>query len=120
MYAPSWEIREYLEHTAQKYGADRFIKLQHEVVQCHWHAAAGQWEVRVRGPDGTIFTDSCHVLVSARGLLNTKQWPDIAGLRRFAGEVMHSAAWNADHDFTGKRVGVIGSGSSAIQMSVSV
>ena len=116
LYAPSWEIREYLRSTAEKYGADRFIKLQHTVTSCTWNRDEGKWYVQVRKPDGSIFEDSCNVLINARGLLNNKQWPDIDGLNTFQGEVMHSAGWNEEYDFTNKRIGVIGGGSSAIQM----
>lgn len=66
--------------------------------------------------DGTIFEDSCDVLISARGLLNTKQWPKIEGFETYKGEVMHSAAWNSSYDFSHKSIGIIGSGSSAIQI----
>ncbi|KAF2766116.1 FAD/NAD(P)-binding domain-containing protein [Teratosphaeria nubilosa] len=116
LYAPSWEIREYIETTAKKYGADRFVKLEHEVVDCEWRDEEGKWRVKVRGPDGKVFEDVSDVLVSARGNLNTKQWPSIDGLWGFKGEVMHSSSWNEDYDFTNKRIGIIGSGSSAIQI----
>ncbi|EME87794.1 uncharacterized protein MYCFIDRAFT_62548 [Pseudocercospora fijiensis CIRAD86] len=116
LYAPSREIREYLRSTAEKYGADRFIKLQHTVTDCTWNQDEGKWHVHVRRPDGSIFEDTCNVLVNARGLLNDKQWPDIDGLKTFRGEIMHSAAWNEKYDFTNKRIGVIGGGSSAIQI----
>ena len=117
LYAPSWEIRDYIEETAKKYGADRFIKLQHEVISCQWSQDLGKWFVKIkRLEDGTTFEDSCDVLISARGLLNTKQWPKIEGFEKFKGEVMHSAAWNDSYDFTNKRIGIIGSGSSAIQI----
>lgn len=100
----------------KKYGADRFIKLEHQVTKCTWKQDEGKWYVQVRTPDGTNFEDSCNVLVNARGLLNNKQWPDIDGLDRFEGAVMHSAGWNEGYDFTNKRIAVIGGGSSAIQM----
>ncbi|KAI6846811.1 FAD/NAD(P)-binding domain-containing protein [Hortaea werneckii] len=118
LYAPSWEIREYIESTARKFGADRFVHLEHEVVGCRWDEAEGKWHVRVRkgGPEGEVFEDVADVVVTARGNLNTKQWPDIEGLGSFQGEVMHSAAWDEGYDFRNKRVGVIGSGSSAIQI----
>lgn len=116
LYAPSWEIRDYLQDTAKKYGADRFMKLRHEVTECTWDNARGKWIVMVKRPSGDIFKDESDVLISARGLLNHKQWPDIEGLKDFQGEVMHSADWNDDYDFTHKRIGVIGSGSSAIQI----
>ena len=116
LYAPSWEIREYLQGSAKKYGADRFIKLSHKVVGADWDQQAGKWKVRVEGPDGKEFTDESDVIISARGNLNTKMWPEVDGLWDFKGEVMHSSEWNDKYDFSGKRIGIIGSGSSAIQI----
>lgn len=116
LYAPSWEIRDYIQGTAKKYGADRFIKLQHEIKECTWNQQDGKWHVKIQRPDGSIFEDTSDILISARGNLNNKQWPAIEGLRSFQGEIMHSASWNDDYDFTNKRIGVIGSGSSAIQI----
>lgn len=115
-YAPSWEIRDYIEGTAKKYGADRFIKLEHEVQDCEWRQDEGKWHVKVSGQDGQVFEDTADIIVSARGNLNNKQWPDVEGLRSFQGEIMHSSAWNDRFDFTNKRIGIIGSGSSAIQI----
>ncbi|KAK5175696.1 uncharacterized protein LTR77_000835 [Saxophila tyrrhenica] len=117
LYAPSWEIRDYLTTTAKKYGANRFIKLEHKVAGATWHQDEGKWHVRVEQPDGSMMEDTADVVISARGNLNNKMWPDIPGLwDKFKGEVMHSAAWNQNYDFGNKRVGVIGSGSSAIQI----
>ena len=92
------------------------MKLQHEVVDCWWSQQEGKWHIKIKKPDGSVFEDTSDLLISARGLLNNKQWPDVEGLRSFEGETMHSAAWNDKYDFTEKRVGVIGSGSSAIQI----
>ena len=116
MYAPSWEIRDYLQGAAKKYGADRFIKLQHKVIEATWNQQDGKWHVKIEKPDGEIFEDTSDVVVSARGNLNNKQWPDIPGLWGFKGEIMHSAAWNQEYDFKNVCVGIIGSGSSAIQI----
>lgn len=116
LYAPSWEIRDYIESSAKKYGADRFIKLEHEVVGCNWEEEEGKWHVKVKRPDGMIFEDVGDVLISARGNLNNKAWPQIEGLEDFTGNVMHSAEWDDSVDFKNKRIGIIGSGSSAIQI----
>lgn len=92
------------------------MKLEHEVKECTWNQETGKWLVKVQRPGGAVFEDTCDVLISARGLLNNKQWPSIDGLWDFKGEVMHSAAWNEEHDFKNERIGVVGSGSSAIQI----
>ncbi|OJD31775.1 flavin-binding monooxygenase [Diplodia corticola] len=117
LYAPAREIQAYIERTARKYGADRFVRLGHEVRECRFDRRAGVWRVRVAElATGRVFVDEAEVLISARGNLNTAAWPEIDGLESFEGEVMHSARWNENYDFTNKRVGVIGSGSSAIQI----
>lgn len=116
LYAPSWEIRDYLQSISKKYGADRCIKLEHRVVEANWNQEEGKWHVKVEKPDGSILNDTSDVMITARGNLNTKQWPDVPGLSDFQGEIMHSAAWNQDYDFRNKRIGVVGSGSSAIQI----
>ncbi|KAK3699197.1 hypothetical protein LTR37_016558 [Vermiconidia calcicola] len=116
LYAPSWEIRDYLQGTAEKYGANRFIKLQHKVVGADWNQEEGKWHVKIEKADGEVFEDTSDIIVSARGNLNNKQWPNVEGLWDFKGEIMHSSAWNQDYDFTNKRIGIIGSGSSAIQI----
>ncbi|GME49208.1 putative flavin-binding monooxygenase protein [Neofusicoccum parvum] len=117
LYAPAREIQAYIERTARKYGADRFIKLEHAVRECWWEEGEGKWHVKVEElRTGRVFEDQAEVLISARGNLNTMAWPNIEGLESFEGETMHSAKWNEGYDFTNKRVGVIGAGSSAIQI----
>ncbi|KAI3339944.1 flavin-binding monooxygenase [Ustulina deusta] len=116
-YAPGSEICAYLQNTAEKFGAMRFIKLSHEVVSCTWDNKMKRWILSVRRVDtGETFEDDADVLVVARGGLSNPSWPDIPGLKDFAGEVMHSAVWNNDYDFRNKRIGIIGNGSSAIQI----
>ncbi|RDW92264.1 hypothetical protein BP5796_01658 [Coleophoma crateriformis] len=91
-YAPSEEICQYLHDVADK-------------------------QLRVeKTATGEVFEDDADIVISARGNLNEMSWPNIPGLKEFEGERMHSAAWNQSYDFTGKRVGIIGGGSSSIQI----
>ncbi|KAK7544599.1 uncharacterized protein J3D65DRAFT_27201 [Phyllosticta citribraziliensis] len=117
LYAPAREIQAYIERTSHKYGADRFVKLSHKIKECRWDDHDGKWHVKVEDLENSrVFDDEAEVLISARGNLNDMAWPDIEGLDSFQGELMHSARWNESYDFVGKTVGVIGSGSSAIQI----
>ncbi|KAF1962747.1 hypothetical protein CC80DRAFT_512091 [Byssothecium circinans] len=117
LYAPAKEIQAYLEGVAKKYSADRFVKLSHEVTECRWDGATAKWYVTVRNlTTGGTIRDQADVLITARGNLNNRKWPDIEGLGSFKGELMHSAGWNESYDWKNKRVGVIGSGSSSIQI----
>ena len=81
------------------------------VEDASWDEAEQVWHV---GTDhGEVTAD---VLVTGSGGLSEPKLPDIAGLDTFAGEIFHSARWNHDYDLTGKRVAVIGTGASAIQI----
>ncbi|KAI1865023.1 uncharacterized protein JN550_008569 [Neoarthrinium moseri] len=116
-YAPQAEICAYLTGIANRYGVMRFVKLRHEVESCSWNEEAKKWNLKVRNTEtGEVIEDDADVLVSARGNLSDPAWPDIPGLKDFEGQVMHSALWKEDYDFRGKKIGVIGNGSSAIQI----
>ncbi|KAK0668115.1 hypothetical protein QBC41DRAFT_394523 [Cercophora samala] len=117
LYAPGSEIREYLEDVATRFGAMRFIKLNHRVEGGEWDSVAKKWTVKVHNiSTGETFTDSANILVTARGQLSEPSWPSIPGLDSFTGKIMHSGSWDTSYDFTNKRIGVIGNGSSAIQI----
>ncbi|KAI0015955.1 flavin-binding monooxygenase [Xylariomycetidae sp. FL0641] len=116
-YAPQKEICAYLQDTAKKFGVTRFVKLQHEVQACKWNDETNKWILTVRKTDtGEVFEDDADVLISARGMLSNPAWPDIPGLSDFKGERMHSSMWNEKYDFRNKRIGVVGNGSSSIQI----
>lgn len=108
------------------------MKFRHTVVGCKWDHHDGLWYVSVRGPDGNEFIDSCHVLVNGTGVLkqvpcplsrlnkadsySNWKWPDIEGLSSFKGILQHSANYQEGLDLTNKRVAVIGTGSSGVQI----
>ncbi|KAI4864590.1 flavin-binding monooxygenase [Hypoxylon rubiginosum] len=116
-YAPQREICAYLQSTAEKYGALRFVKLLHKVESCRWSDSTKKWHITVLRTDtNETFEDDADVVITARGTLSDPSWPKIPGLKSFEGEVMHSAIWNEKYDFKNKRIGVIGNGSSAIQI----
>ncbi|KAI0653122.1 FAD/NAD-P-binding domain-containing protein [Cubamyces menziesii] len=128
-YATGPEIRSHLEDITDRYKLMRYIKLQHEVVHAQYDVPAGQWHVRIRRPNPDTgapeeFEDSAHVLVTAVGLLSRWKWPDIEGLHDFKGELLHSAGFEpypktwqeVAEPWADKNVGVIGVGSSAIQI----
>ena len=84
---------------------------------CEWDLEQSKWKVTIEiVATGEKFVDVADVVVSARGTLNDILWPDIKGLSTFKGLVMHSASWKDGYDFESKRIGVIGGGSSAIQI----
>ncbi|KAH6985392.1 hypothetical protein EDB80DRAFT_821927 [Ilyonectria destructans] len=117
LYAPGQEIRKYLQDVAERYGATRFIKTSHKVETTTWDAEKKLWRIVViNRVTGETFEHTADIVISARGGLNQIAWPDIKGLKSFDGKLIHSGAWDESYDLRNKRVGVIGNGSSAIQI----
>lgn len=112
VYAPAPEIWEYLQETAREEGLMPHIRFGADLVSATWDDAAKQWHVVTTNGDFRA-----QVLVTAMGHLADAKYPDIPGLTDFAGVLMHSAEWDHSVDLSGKRVAVIGSGASAIQIT---
>jgi cation diffusion facilitator CzcD-associated flavoprotein CzcO len=100
----------------QKHALEPFVVLNTKVVGATWNELEKEWDVELERKDGSRFFDHCNVLINGSGVLTKWKWPDIKGLHDFKGIVAHSADWPQDLDWTGKRVAVIGTGSSSIQM----
>lgn len=105
------KIQEYLEQVADTFRLRSHIRLDTEVQQLRWDADKLWWEVETS--NGTLTAD---VVVSATGPLSDPKLPDIPGLDTFEGKVFHSAQWDHDYDLRGKRVAMVGTGASAIQI----
>ncbi len=110
-FARRGEIQAYLEDIAQREALWPHILLQRRVESGHWDEEAKHWSVTDSA--GVTYTTRC--LVSAVGGLARPQWPDIPGLGNFRGQTVHSQQWPNDLVLTNKRVGVIGTGASAVQ-----
>src|SRR4051812_30493645 len=110
-YSEQPEIQAYLQGVADRFDVRRHCVFGADVTSARWDDAAHRWLVSTAAGDVRA-----RVLVSAAGALADPTYPDIPGLDSFAGTVMHSARWDADHDLTGERVAVIGTGASAIQV----
>ncbi|MFB9552708.1 NAD(P)/FAD-dependent oxidoreductase [Streptomyces roseoviridis] len=108
-------IRAYLEHVTDTFGIRPHLRLNHEVTKMAWNGDELRWEIETSG--GSFSAD---VVVSATGPLSDPKIPDIPGLADFPGKVFHSARWDHDYDLTGKRVAMIGTGASAIQIVPSI
>lgn len=106
------DIRQYIEHCADKYGMKPFIKFSTRVTDASFDEAKGRWIITTN--DGQI--TEARVLVPATGALSHPKYPDIKGMDTFKGKAVHAARWDPSLDLRGKRVAVIGSGASAIQV----
>jgi cyclohexanone monooxygenase len=111
-YAPQPEILRYANHVADRFDLRRDIQLDTRVDRAEFDESANAWSVATS--DGNTVTAK-HVVL-ATGCLSNARTPDIKGLSSFEGKVYHTGHWPHEPiDFTGQRVGVIGTGSSAIQ-----
>ena len=111
VFAPRDEIQGYLRDCAERYGIIDRIEFGSAVERAQYYDA-GEWQLEMA--DGGARTH--RVLVSATGGLTAPHFPRIEGRERFAGPSWHSAAWRHDVDLTGKRVAVVGSAASAVQV----
>jgi len=109
-FSPGPEILDYMERTADKYGVTRFIRFGEEVDACEYDGQ--KWHVQLKSG----IRDEADVVIMATGVLHHPNYPDIEGIDDFGGEIFHSARWNHDFDYRGKRIGVIGTGSTAVQI----
>ena len=112
LFASQPEILRYANHVADRFDLRRDIQFNTRVTEARFDRTAHRWEVRTDRGD-VISARHC---VMATGCLSTARVPDFPGLDRFSGKTYHTGHWPHEGvDFTGKRVGVIGTGSSAIQ-----
>ncbi|HWJ11632.1 MAG TPA: NAD(P)/FAD-dependent oxidoreductase [Nocardioides sp.] len=110
-YARQPEILDYIRDHARRSGLRDLVRLRSEVTGAAWDDERRQWTVRLAGGEEL----RADVLVSAVGQLSRPAVPRIPGLDTFDGPVFHSATWDHGVDLDGKRVGVVGTGASAIQ-----
>jgi 4-hydroxyacetophenone monooxygenase len=119
-YARRDELLAYVERCAAKYRVRPHIRFGTELVAATWDERRARWSLRLRGPGGREERAEVNALVSAVGMLSRPSVPDIPGLDRFAGEKLHSARWDDSLDLAGRRVAVIGTGASAMQIVPSI
>jgi len=110
VFSPGPEILAYLESVAQQHGADKDIRLGVEV--CSMEYRDGRWHIEL----STGEHDEADVVIAATGVLHHPHIPDIEGVDDFAGAVFHSARWDHNVPLEGARVGVVGTGSTAVQI----
>ncbi|HWF72923.1 MAG TPA: NAD(P)/FAD-dependent oxidoreductase [Solirubrobacteraceae bacterium] len=109
-FSPQAEINTYLRRVAEEQGVLPHVRFGCELEDAEWDGEGQRW--RLRTSTGPV---SARVLITAAGPLSEPAIPGIPGLADFEGTVFHSATWNHEHDLTGERVAVIGTGASAIQ-----
>ena len=114
-YSHQPEIHRYINDVADEHGIGEKAWFNTEVTQASWDEDTHTWLLDIER-DGTASQVRARVLVGGVGPLCEPNLPDIEGIDTFGGKMVHSARWDDDYDFTGKRVAVIGTGASAIQI----
>ncbi|KAK6432568.1 hypothetical protein LTR95_011266 [Oleoguttula sp. CCFEE 5521] len=116
-FAYGGEIQRYFEDFAERHGSKKYMKLNSKIVETKWNEEQGIWELTIEDQDTKdTWTDWCHVFVNGTGILNNWKWPEIEGLHDFAGPKMHSASWDQKTELDNKTIGVIGTGSTSVQI----
>lgn len=112
LYPSAAELRDYTLHCVEKFGIARRIRCGAGVSKAEYDAVSNVWRVELESGEALV----ARYLVSATGLLVIPKMPDIEGIDAFEGKVVHTARWDHGYDVTGKRVAVIGTGATAIQV----
>jgi 4-hydroxyacetophenone monooxygenase len=115
-FSPRSEIQEYIERFSDDFGIRDKVRFETELVSARWDEGNLRWMLTTVGPDGVRQTMTSSVLVSATGHFDDPAEIKFDGMEDFAGEIFHTARWPDDADLNGKRVGVIGTGASAVQL----
>jgi cation diffusion facilitator CzcD-associated flavoprotein CzcO len=105
------ELKRYLREVTERFEIDEHVHFGCEVTAAKWDERDGVWRVETAGGTFTI-----ELLIAAPGFLSEPATPALPGLDEFEGTSFHTARWNHDHDLAGRRVAVIGTGASAIQV----
>lgn len=109
------EVQDYLQKLAADHDLRRHLRFNTEAIEARYDAEEGLWRIEVSS-GGKAETLTANVFVSAVGMVNRPLIPDLPGLGNFPGPVMHTAAWDPTVSLADKRVGVIGTGASAMQL----
>lgn len=112
MYATGAEMKRYAEHVTDKYNLRRYMRFNTTVAGARWDEDAQVWLVDLA--DGQ--TLSARFLILSTGYLCQPKTPDIPGIDTFEGRVIHAADWDAGYSMAGRRAGVIGTGSTGVQL----
>jgi cation diffusion facilitator CzcD-associated flavoprotein CzcO len=112
LFPPGDELRRYAEHVADKYDVHRHMRFNTTVECARWDDDARLWHVALAGGESL----TTRFLITATGFLSQPYTPRIPGIENFATKLVHTTAWDDSYDFRGRRVGIIGTGATAVQL----
>ena len=112
VFATGDEVQRYVRHCVQKYGVNAHIRYRAKVLRSEVNSATDTWTTTLE--DGSVITS--RYLISATGQFGEPKMPAIPGLDTFAGRTMHTGRWDHEHDLRDRRVAIIGTGATAVQI----
>lgn len=112
LFAPGPELKAYAVHVADKYDLRRHMRFDTVVQGARWDEETSTWHVTLEGGE----TVAGRFLLTATGFLSQPKLPDIEGIEDFAGTVVHTTRWDDGIELEGKRIGIIGTGATAVQL----
>lgn len=119
-FAKRDELWAYLRQCVNDWNLERFIVYDTEVTSALFDEQTSQWKVTVRDENGIEHTDQGNVFVPATGQLNRPKIPAISGLDTFEGNAFHTARWDSATELSGRRVAIIGTGASSMQVAPAI
>ncbi|MFF2108451.1 flavin-containing monooxygenase [Rhodococcus koreensis] len=114
------ELQGYFARVLKDLGAGERVRYGTEVRSATYDESAAQWTVEVRNPDGSSSTLRSDVVISAVGVLNRPKKPTLPGMEQFEGISFHSADWPENLELDGKRVAIVGTGASSMQIAPAI
>lgn len=112
LFSTGAEIKQYADDVADKYDVRSHMRFSTTVEGARWDEDAKLWQVALAGGK----TLSTRYLITATGFLSQPHTPDIPGITGFEGKVIHTTAWDDDYNLAGKRIAIIGTGATAVQL----
>lgn len=114
------QIKKYINDCVERFGLRPHMRMNTSVREVRFDDATKRWSIDIRDAQGREETLHANAVVSAVGQLSQPFYPKIEGIETFGGEVVHTARWPKDLDYKGKRVALIGAGSSGLQVGPTI
>src|SRR5688572_13105393 len=115
-FAKQAEVRGYIEHVAKKFGLWEHLRFDSDLIAARWDEGEARWHLELRHPDGSVDQVTANAVVSAVGVFANPKFVSFPGADVFQGKILHPTQWSPDIDVAGKSVGVIGNGSTGVQL----
>jgi cyclohexanone monooxygenase len=114
-YVYQKDILGYLKHVVRKHGLEKYMQFDTEMLAATWDDEANLW--RVSCSTGSFVS---RYLITCLGILSKPNWPDIPGLSNFGGKLVHTARWDESLQLADKKVGILGNGSTGVQVMTAI